>query len=165
VVRAPHQVGQFLHRMRQRRPLGDWAVDVGGAEHRPHILPRERQRARNHEQRHVLGEGLGDARERVLDAGAGLRGEHAVAPAALDARVAVRDADADALLPAQDRPYVELGARLDQRVARIAGENLGPLAPEDLGNDLRTVHRPNPFVAQSARVIANLVRAITDGQG
>jgi hypothetical protein len=90
--------------VRQRRPLGDGAVDVGGAEYRPQILPRQRQPRRDQQHRHVLGIGLRDAWERVLDAGAGLRREHAVHLGALDAAIAVRQADADALLPAQDRP-------------------------------------------------------------
>src|SRR5262249_25033989 len=94
----------------------------------------------NHQHRHVLGVGLGDAGKGVLDAGAGLRREHAVAPAALDAAVAVGHADADALLPAQDRPDVERGAGLDQRIARIAGEKLRALALENLGNDFGAVH-------------------------
>ena len=85
--------------------------------------------------RDILGIGLGDAGERVLDAGAGLRGEHAVALAALDAGVAVRDADADALLPAQDGADIERGARLDQRIARIAGQELRALALEDFGDE------------------------------
>jgi hypothetical protein len=83
----------------------------------------------------TFSKGLGHAREGVLDAGAGLGCEHAVAPAAADARIAVRDAHADALLPAQDGADVELGTGLDQRVARIAGEELGALPPEDFGDD------------------------------
>ncbi len=51
--------------------------------------------------------------------------------------VAVRDADADALLPAQDGADVERGAGLDQRIARIAGEELRAFALEDFGDDVR----------------------------
>ncbi len=51
--------------------------------------------------------------------------------------IAVGDADADALLPAQDRTDVERGAGLDQRIARIAGEEFGALALEDFGDDVR----------------------------
>ncbi len=87
--------------------------------------------------RHVLGKGLRDAGEGILDAGPGLGGEHAVALAAFDARIAVGDADADALLPAENRTNIERGARLDQGIARIAGEKLGSLALEDFGNDVR----------------------------
>src|SRR5499433_1558068 len=126
--------------MRERGPLGDRPVDVGGAEYRPDILPRQRQPGRNHQQRDVLGKGLGDARKGVLDAGSGLGGENAVALAALDAGVAVRQADADALLPAQNRTDVERGAGLDQRVAGIAGEELRSLAPEDFGDYGGAVH-------------------------
>ena len=55
-------------------------------------------------------------------------------------RIAVGDADADALLPAQDRPDVDRGAGLDQRVARIAGQKFRALALEDFGNDSGAVH-------------------------
>ena len=100
VIGAPHQIGQFLHIVRQRGPFGDRAVDVGGAEHRPHVLPRQRQTAGDDQHRDVLGIGLRHAGKRILDAGAVLRGEHAVPPAAPDARIAVGDADPDPLLPA-----------------------------------------------------------------
>ena len=150
VIGAPHQVGQFLRRMRQRRPLGDRAIHVGGAEHRPHVLPGERQAAGDDQQRHVLGIGLRDAGKRVLDAGAGLRREYAVALAALDAAVAVGKSDADALLPAQDRPDAQRRARLDDGVARIAGEEFGALALEDFGNDLRAVHVRSPHTRPPA---------------
>ena len=136
--------------MRHRRPFGDGAVDVGGAEHRVHILPRQRQPRRDHQQRDVLGERLGDAGECVLDAGARLGREHAVALAALDAGVAVGQAHADALLPAQDGTDVERGAGLDQRVARIAGEKLGALALENFGDDGRAVHEVASLVARIA---------------
>src|SRR5262245_50237974 len=126
--------------MRQRRPLGDRPVDIGGAEYRPDILSRQRQPGRNDQQRDVLGKGLGNAGKGVLDARSGLDGEYAVAPAALDAGIAVRQADADALLPAQDRTDVERGAGLDQGVARIAGEKLRSLAPKDFGDDGGAIH-------------------------
>ena len=135
LVSAAHQVGKFLHRMGQRRPLGDRPVHVGGAEYRAYVLPRQRQPGRNHQQRDVLGKRLGNAGERILDAGARLRCEHAIALAALDAGVAIRQADAHALLPAEDRANVERGAGLDEGVARITGEKLRTLASEDFGND------------------------------
>ena len=140
VIGAAHQIGQLLRAVRERRPLGHRAVGVGGAEHRPEILPRQRQAAGDDQQRHVLGVGLGDARIGVLDAGAGLGREHAVLLAALDAAVAVGETDADALLPAQDRPDAERRARLDDLVARIAGQEFRALALEDLGNDCGPVH-------------------------
>ena len=140
MIGAPHQVGQFLRRVRQRRPFGDRAINVSGAEHRPHVLPRERQAAGDDQHRHILCIGLGDAGECVLDAGPACAREHAVPLATLDAGIAVGEADADALLPAQDRADVERRARLDDRVARIAGEELRALALEDFGDDLRAVH-------------------------
>jgi hypothetical protein len=130
--------------MRQRAPFGDRSVDVGSAEHRPHVLPRQRQSGGDDEQRNVLGKCLSNTGKRVLDAGAGLRGEHAVALAALDARIAVRQADADALLPAQDRTDVERRAGLDQRIARVAGEEICTLAPENFGDDRGSIHGVPP---------------------
>ena len=137
---AAHEVGQFVDPVRERRPFGDGTIDIGGAEHRPHVAARQRQPGRNDQHRHVFREGLRHARESVLDAGAGLRGEHAVAPSALDAGIAVGRADADPLLPAQYRPDIERGGGLDQRVAWIAGEKLGALALQDFGNDFSTLH-------------------------
>ena len=121
VVGAPHQVRQFPHVMRQRRPLGHRAIDVGGAKDRTHILPRQRQASGKDEKRHVLGKGLRDPGKGVLDARPGLGGEHAVSLAALDARIAVGNADADALLPAQDRADVDCRTGFDHRIARITG--------------------------------------------
>src|SRR5262244_4551951 len=126
--------------MGERRPLGDRPVDVGGAEYRPDILSRQRQPGRNDQQRDVLGKGLGNAGKGVLDARSGLGGEYAVALAALDTGIAVRQADADALLPAENRTDVERGAGLDQRIAGIAGEKLRSLAPEDFGDDGGAIH-------------------------
>jgi hypothetical protein len=57
-----------------------------------------------------------------------LRCKYAVSPPAANARIAVCNAYADALLTAQDGPDVELGTGLDQRIARIAAEKLGTLA-------------------------------------
>ena len=154
VIRPAHQVGQLLNRMRHGRPFGDGPINVGSAEHRPHVLPRQRQTCRDDEKGHVLGKGLRHAREGVLDARARLRSEDAVALAALDAGIAVRQADADALLPAQNRTDVERGAGLDQRVAGIAGEELRSLAPEDFGDDGGAIHGlvPPPLVHGSCAV-------------
>ena len=140
VIGAPHQVGQFLHVVRQRRPLGHRAIDIRGAKGRAHILPRQRQAARNDEHGNVLGKSLRDAGERVLDAGAGLRAEHAVPLSALDAAIAVGDADADAFLPAQDRTNVDRRAGLDHVIAWIAGEKFGALDFQDLGDNFGAIH-------------------------
>jgi protein-disulfide isomerase-like protein with CxxC motif len=57
---------------------------------------------------------------------------------------AVRHADADALLPAQDRPHVDRRTGLDQRIARITGEEFGALTLDDRGNDVGAVHELSP---------------------
>ena len=99
----------------------------------------------NHQHWHILGIGLGNARKGVLDPRPLLGGEHAVLLASPDAGKAVRHADADPLLPAQDGSYVERGAGLDQRVARIAGQELCPFAPKNLGKDVSAVHAGLPL--------------------
>ncbi len=158
---AAHQLRQLPHRMGHGGPFGDRTVDVGGPEGRPDVLPLGRKAGRNDQHRHVLGIGLGDARERVLDAGTVLGREHAVLPAAPDARIAVRHADADALLPAEDRPDVELRTGLDQRIARIARQKGGSLALEDLGDDVGTVHWLSAFrLDQTITVMPALVAGI-----
>ena len=86
----------------------------------------------------------------VLDAGTGLRGEHAVLLAALDAAVTVGKAHADALLPAQDGPDAKRRARLDDLVARIARQEFRPLALDDFGYDRRPVHGAGPFLGSPA---------------
>jgi len=100
----------------------------------------KRQAAGNDKERHVLGIGLCDAGEGILDAGSRLRGEHAVLLAALDAGIAVGNADADALLPAEDRADVDGGARFDDRIARITRQEIGLLALENFGNDRSAIH-------------------------
>jgi hypothetical protein len=140
VIGAAHQIRQFLDRMRQRRPLGDRPIDIGGAEGRPQMLPCQRQSGWNDQQRHVFGIGLGNAGKGVLNARPGLRREHTVACRRLRSAEAVGHADADPLLPAQDRAECRCGARFDQRIARVAGEEFRALALEDFGNELGAVH-------------------------
>ena len=137
---AAHQVRELLHVVRHGGPLGDTAVDFRGPEGRPDILPLGRKSGRDDQHRHILGIGLRHARKRVLDAGPVLGRKHAVLPAAPNARIAIRHADADAFLPAQDRPDVELGTGFDQRIARIAGEERGSLALENFRDDIGTIH-------------------------
>ena len=68
-----------------------------------------------------------------------------------DAAIAVGDADADALLPAEDRANVDRRAGLDDLIARIAGEKFSALDLEDLGNDFGAVHGFALFVALKLR--------------
>ena len=150
---AAHQLRHFGHGVRAGRPLGDRGVDLRGVEGRVAVLPVQRLAGRQDQHRHVLGIGLGDAGEGVLDAGSGLGREHPVAAAAVDPAVAVRQPDADPLLAAQDRADADLRAGLDQRVARVAGEEPGPLAPEDFRDGLGSVHAVLP------------VRSIRSGSG
>jgi hypothetical protein len=58
----------------------------------------------------------------------------------VDARIAVRDTNADALLPAKDGAHVERGAGLDQRIARVAGQEARAFALEDLRDQSGAVH-------------------------
>src|SRR5581483_11408541 len=112
---------------------------------RPHILLRQRHAAGNDQDRHILRVSLGDARKCVLDTGPRLSREHAVALAALDAAIAVGDADADAFLPAENRTDVQRRAGLDHLSARIARQKLRALALENFGNNFGAIHeRPSP---------------------
>jgi hypothetical protein len=104
------------------------------------VLAFRRKAGRNHQHRHILGIGLRHAGEGILDPRPMLGGEDAVLLAGANAAEAVRHAHAHALLPAEDGTDVELGAGIDQRIARIAGEKLGPLALEDLCDDVGTFH-------------------------
>jgi hypothetical protein len=140
VIGAPEEIGDFLHGMRDGGPLRDRPKHFRRAEGWTVVLPLERMPGRNNEHRHVLRIGLRDASEGVLDAGPVLRGEHPDLASAADAREAVRDADAHPLLPAQDRADVELGAGVDERIARIAGKELGSLSLQDFGHHLRAIH-------------------------
>jgi hypothetical protein len=69
-----------------------------------------------------------------------LGGEHAVAFAAFDSRIAVREANPDTLLPTQYRSNVQSSACFDERIARIAREKLRTLAFKNFGNDCGAVH-------------------------
>ena len=57
-----------------------------------------------------------------------------------DAGETVCHADAHPFLPAKDRPDVELGAGVNQRIARITREKLGPFALEDFCDDVGALH-------------------------
>ena len=54
------------------------------------------------------------------------------------------DADADALLAAQHCADVCARARVDQRIARVAGEKIRLLLLHDRRNDIRPVHAVSP---------------------
>ena len=69
-----------------------------------------------------------------------LSGEDTVLASLANARETVGHRDAGALLAAEDRADVDLGAGVDQRIARVAGEELGALALQHFRNELRTVH-------------------------
>jgi hypothetical protein len=146
LIGAPQQVRQFLRRVRQRRPFGHRPKNLGGAECRPHILPGQRHAAGNDQKRDVLGKRLRHPGKGVLDAGPHLGGEDAVALAALDPGKAIGDADADALLPAQDRPDIKCRAGLDHRVTWIARQEFGAFALEDFGDNFGSVHRTSSLV-------------------
>jgi hypothetical protein len=131
---------QLLHRGGHRRIFGHRRIDFGGAECRRDVLAFRGKAGRDHQHRHILRIGLRHAGEGILDAGAMLGGEDAVLLARADAAEAVGHADAHAFLPAKDRPDVELGAGVDQRIARIAGEKLGSFALEDFCDDIGALH-------------------------
>ena len=76
-----------------------------------------------------------------------LSGEDAVLAAPTDPAEAVRHADADALLTTENRADVDLGARVDQRVARIAGEEFRALALQDFCDNVCAIHMENLMFA------------------
>jgi hypothetical protein len=140
LVGAPHHLRQFLHRGSHRGIFGNRGIDFRGAEGRRDVLAFRRKSGRDHQHRHILRIGLRHAGEGILDAGPMLGGKDAVLLARADAAEAVGHADAHALLPAEDGADVELGAGIDQRIARVAGEKLGPLALEDFCDDIGALH-------------------------
>ncbi len=151
VIGAAQKIGKLVDMMGERRPFGDRPEDVGGAEGRLLIVAVGREARRDDQYRDVLRERLGDAGKGILDARPVLSGEDTVLPSLADAREAVGHADADALLPAEDGADVDLGAGVDQRVARIAGEEFGALALQDFGNELCTVHWAGSGTAMRTR--------------
>ena len=72
--------------------------------------------------------GRSHAREGIFCARAILHGKHANPLTVGNARKAVGDADADALLPAQNGPDPNSRCRIDQRCGRVGAEKLYPFA-------------------------------------
>ena len=115
---APHHDRDVGRRPDLGRPLGDGAVGAHRLEGGRHALAAARRPARQVQQRHRIGVGLGHAGERVLGAGAVLHGEHPEARAVGHPRIPVGDVDAGPLLAADDGADADLGARLDQFLQR-----------------------------------------------
>src|SRR5260221_2231221 len=85
--------------------------------------------------------GLRYAAKAVLGAGAVLHDENADLVARGHLGDGVAHMQPDALLPHHDRADVGLGRTLDDRVDRVADQELDPLALEDLGDRGGDFHR------------------------
>ena len=96
--------------------------------------------AGQHHDRHRVAVGLGHAAEGVLGAGPVLHGEDADPLARGDAADRVGHVQAGALLAHDDGADVGLGGRLDDRVDRIADQELGTFALQDLGDGGDRLH-------------------------
>jgi hypothetical protein len=136
---APHQLEHASGLAHFRRPFG----------YGPKVLHRVERRRReaaadavagNEQYRNVIAEHLRCAGKAVLDPGAALHREHAGALAVAGAADAVGDADPDALLAAHDRPDADLGAGIDERLARIADQVLDPFSLENARDGLGNLH-------------------------
>ena len=124
----------------ERGPFRHGPEDVSGAEDGMVVVLLQRVASRNDEHRHIFREGLRHAGEGVLNTRPLLDNEYAILAPAHHTCEPVGDADADALLPTENGTDVDLGRRIDQWVARIAGEKLRAFPPEDFCDDISPVH-------------------------
>ena len=157
---AGQHLGNPLDQIDVRGPLGDALVVPRRAERRRHSLPPGRLPAGEEQEGYGVGEGLGDASEGVLRAGAALHGEDADPLAVGYPAEAVGHVDAGALLAADDGPDALLSARLDQRLKRIAGHPLDALGPQYLRDDRVAVHRCAPLLACGPRAEAERAHGV-----
>src|SRR5207244_5557349 len=68
-----------------------------------------------------------------------------------DAAHGVGHVQTGALLAHDDRPNVSLRSSLDDRVHRVANQELNTFALEDLGNSGRSFHNPSAYRARPLR--------------
>ncbi len=139
VERAPHQLEHPAGLADLGRPFGDRPEILHGVE-RGWRKASSDAVAGDQQHRDVVAEHLGNTGKGVLDARPALHREHAGALAVGRAADAVGDPDADALLPAYDRPDAGLGTEIDQGLARIADEMLDPFRLENARDGFGNFH-------------------------
>jgi hypothetical protein len=117
--------------------------------------------AGQHDDRHRVAVGLGDAAEGVLGARAVLHGEDADPLTGRDAADGVGHVQAGPLLADDDRADVGLRRRFDDGVDRIADEELHALTLENFGDGCGCLHVHSPGSRSEARVeIARVVARV-----
>ena len=137
---AAHRFGHPARRVHLLDRLGNRGVAAYRAEVRVHAVPRPGMAQWQKQHRHGVGVCSGDAGEGVLGARPILHREYPGRPAVFDPGVPVGDAHADPLLAADDRPYADLGRRLDDRGGGVGAEVLDTLAFQDVGYNIDRSH-------------------------
>ena len=150
-VGAAQELGDAPRLVDLRAPLGDAAVVQRGAEVGVRPGRAAGRAAGQDEDRHRVGEGVRDAAVGVLDAGARLGDDDAVAAAVHHARVAVGHVDRRALGARHHGPDADRRRGLDQRVVRVAEEVLGALRLQDARDRVVASHAA-PLHARRCRV-------------
>ena len=158
--RAPQDVRHLGARGHRLGRFGD----VARVEHRVVVRLDVRDAARiahrQHQQRHGVAIGLGDAAERVLGAGAVLHREHPDLLAAGEPRHGIGHVQPDPLLAHDDRPDADARGELEDMVDRVAEDDLDAFAPQDLRDRLACLHVPAPFRSPAIEPVA---RALVQG--
>ncbi len=137
---AAQDVGGLGRQVDRLGELGDAGHLDGGVVVVGHMGEAARITLGQHQHRHGLRIGLGDAAIGVLGARPVLHGEDAHLFAAGHARIGVGHVQAGALLTDDDGADVGLGRRLEDCVARIAEQHIHAFALQDLRNRRRHLH-------------------------
>ena len=138
--RAPQDVRHLGARGHRLGGFGDVARVDDRVVVRLDVRDAARIAHRQHQQRHRVAIGLGDAAERVLGAGAVLHREHPDLLAAGQARHGIRHVQPDPLLAHDDRPDADARGELEDVVDRIAEDDLDAFALQDLRDRLTCLH-------------------------
>ena len=137
---APHHFGDLLRLVERFHPLGDRGIGAGGTEEREDLRPVALVAQGQNEHRDRIGVGGGHAWEGVLRAWTILHGKGADTLAIGDARKAIGNAHADALLPAQYGPNTYRRCRINKGRGGVGTEKLHPFALQNVGNRINDFH-------------------------
>ena len=139
VERPAHDIGYLFRPRDQLGTLYHRLPAAGGNEVWAHQDAVEGIAARQHQDRNVVGVGLGQPADRVLRARLGLHGHHSEPVPVADPRIAVGRHHRPAFVPEGHGTDALLGHLLDDRVRKVAGQPVDALLPEYAGYVLKAV--------------------------
>ena len=137
---APHDVAHLIRRVNRFDAFNHVAITARSAVVRTHPEAIERYATRQHQNRHIVSIRLRKATERILRTGLVLHGNHAETLSIADTAESVCRHHRAAFMAKSDRPYTELGDRLDERIRWVTGKPFHAFALEDLCDQVDAIH-------------------------